>query len=439
VLFVRRISTSEGVLFEVETAGGKPPVRLYPPEGTRAYIGRAAYSADGKLVLVATDDGKEGFALLALDPKTRAEKARWAVDEPRGARLDGLAVSPRGDLLAVEVDAGDHSEIRILDAKKLAPLRKLGLPLGGAGVDAFTEDGRGVAYGLSVPDRPTDIYLADVTTGAPRPLRDDRRPGLDALPKIKVSIEKVKAHDGLVIPVNVYLPSTGSGQRLPVLVSFHGGPAASSAVGWDAFVRFFTALGYAYVNPNIRGSTGFGRAYERADNREKRGDAIQDMATVNAWAKAQPWADASRVIVMGGSYGGYLTLMGLTRQPSLWRAGVDLVGIADLKTFLRSTDQGIRAVLADEFGDLEKDAALLDAYSPLRDHDKITAPLFVYAGQNDPRVPRAESDQIVVALRRRGVPVEYMVAADEGHSLDRRENRIAFMTRVARFLDDHAK
>jgi len=176
-----------------------------------------------------------------------------------------------------------------------------------------------------------------------------------------------------------------------------------------------------------------------ADNREKRANVLKDMETINAWVKAQPWCDANRVIVFGGSYGGYVTLMALTRQPTLWRAGVDLFGVVNLKTFLRSTDQMIRTVFVDEFGDLEKDAALLDEFSPSRDFDKIVAPLFVYAGQNDPRVPRSESDQVVLALRQRNVPVEYMVAPNEGHSIDRRANKIELMTRVVRFLGDNVK
>ena len=141
----------------------------------------------------------------------------------------------------------------------------------------------------------------------------------------------------------------------------------------------------------------------------------------------------------GGSYGGYTVLMALTRQPKLWSAGVDQVGVANLFTFLQSTDQAIRAVFVQEFGDLEKDRDLLARFSPLRDVDGIVAPLFVYAGANDPRVPRTESDQIVSALRSRNVPVEYMVAENEGHSLDRREDRIEFYTRVARFLEENVK
>jgi dipeptidyl aminopeptidase/acylaminoacyl peptidase len=176
-----------------------------------------------------------------------------------------------------------------------------------------------------------------------------------------------------------------------------------------------------------------------ADNREKRADWLKDVETVNAWVREQPWADPSRVVAMGGSYGGYTVLMALTRQPTLWRAGVDYVGIANLHTFLRSTDQLIRAAWVDEFGDLDRDADLLERFSPLRDTSAVVAPLYVYAGQNDPRVPREESDQVVRALRTRGVPVEYQVAPDEGHSLDHRANRVEFLTRVARFLEDEVK
>ena len=205
---------------------------------------------------------------------------------------------------------------------------------------------------------------------------------------------------------------------------------------WSLYARFFLSLGYAVLEPNVRGSTGFGRAYEMADNREKRADWLKDLETVNAWTKAQPWCDPDRVVVWGQSYGGYTTLMALTRQPLLWRAGVDLYGVADLRQFLLTTTAAIRSAFVAEFGDVDKDAALLEEFSPMRDRDKIVAPLFVYAGQNDPRVPRSESDAIVRALRGRNVPVEYMVAANEGHTVDRRETKIELLTRTARFLED---
>jgi dipeptidyl aminopeptidase/acylaminoacyl peptidase len=140
------------------------------------------------------------------------------------------------------------------------------------------------------------------------------------------------------------------------------------------------------------------------------------------------------MVASGGSYGGYLVLITLSRTPGLWRAGIDEIGPSNLRTALATTNGSMRELFRTEFGDLDKDAAFLDSISPLRDADKITAPLFVYAGANDPRVPRAESDQIVHALRAHNVPVEYMVAANEGHSMDHRDNQLACYTRMARFL-----
>ncbi len=185
----------------------------------------------------------------------------------------------------------------------------------------------------------------------------------------------------------------------------------------------------------MRGSGGFGRAFEAADNGPKRLDAFRDVETTARWVAAQPWADPDRLVVYGGSYGGYTVLMALEKWPEIWRAGVDLVGVANMTTFLQSTSGIIREIFKVEFGDLEKDAAFLKTISPIEQIDKIVDPLFVYAGANDPRVPRTESDQVVRALRARGVPVEYMVAENEGHSLDRRENAIEFFSRVGVFLE----
>jgi dipeptidyl aminopeptidase/acylaminoacyl peptidase len=235
----------------------------------------------------------------------------------------------------------------------------------------------------------------------------------------------------------VYLPKTRAG-RLPVIVSYHGGPTANSKIGWFSYAAFFLSQGYAWVEPNVRGSSGFGRAFEAADDGPRRLEAFKDIETTGRWAASQPWADPERVIIFGGSYGGYTVLIGLTRMPELWRAGVDLFGVANMKSFMATTTGFIREIFRVEFGDPDKDAAFLDAISPINDVEKIVGPLFVYAGANDPFVPRGESDQIVRALRQRGIPVEYMVAENEGHSLERRENLIAFTARMARFLEAHA-
>lgn len=437
-LLLRFVSPTNQILFEVDLAGGKSK-RVYPPEGKSAAVHATDYSADGKRILFATDEGGEANVLVAVDGATYKQTARWVQDKPKTAKISELAVSPKGDQIAVAVDAGNKNDIRVLDAQTLKVTRELKLPLGATFLGDFAPDGRRFVLTQSLPDRPVDAYLANADTGALEPLRADERPGLADLPGLEVATGTIPAHDGMEIPVHWYLPKNRDpNKRLPVIAHFHGGPAASSRIGWNWMARSFTSQGFAFVEPNIRGSTGFGRAYEMADNREKRADAIKDVATVNQWLRAQPWADPERLVVFGGSYGGYIVLMGLTRQPTLWRAGVDFVGVANLFTFLKTTDQTIRSAFVEEFGDIDKDRQLLEEFSPMRDKDKIVAPLFVYQGQNDPRVPRGESDQVVASLRARKIPVEYMVAQDEGHSLDRKPNKVGFVTRVVRFLADHA-
>jgi dipeptidyl aminopeptidase/acylaminoacyl peptidase len=279
----------------------------------------------------------------------------------------------------------------------------------------------------------------EVATGKVSPLRKDSRPQLDGLAPIEASIVEVEAFDHLKLPVNVFLPAGAKGKKLPVIVSYHGGPANSSAIRWAPAVRFFLALGYAWIEPNVRGSSGFGRAYEEGDNGPRRLDAFKDIETTGRWAASQPWADKDRVVVFGGSYGGYTVLVALTRMPDIWRAGVNLFGVANLKTFMATTSGYIRELFLVEFGDPDKDAAFLDSISPALVADKIVDPLFVYAGANDPRVPRTESDLIVKAVRAHKVPVEYMVMDNEGHSLAHRESQIAFYSRAARFLETHLK
>ena len=437
-LIIRWDSPSNHVLLDVELAKGTAR-RVYPAEGASAGVFAAMYSADGARILVATDEGaKEGSALLALDARSFAVKRKYALTDPGTGTIQSIVVSPKGDRIVTAIDLGHHTELRILDGKTLAVQRKVEAKLATLTPGAFTPDGKRFTLVESAPEVPPDVFVVDAATGAVSPLRKDARPGITELPPLAVAIETTRAFDGLTIPINVYLPKDApSGKKLPVIANFHGGPSNSSFIAWNYRARFYTSLGYAWVEPNIRGSTGFGRAFEMADNKDKRADAMKDLETVNAWIKAQPWADPDRVVIFGGSYGGYLVLMALSRQPKLWSAGIDLCGIANLHTFMQSTDKGIRAILSPEFGDPFGEVALLDQFSPLAKVDAIERPLFVYQGQNDPRVRRSESDQIAASLRARGVPVEYMVAPNEGHSLERRDNRIEFLTRTVRFLGDH--
>ncbi|MFY9549623.1 MAG: prolyl oligopeptidase family serine peptidase [Thermoanaerobaculia bacterium] len=433
-LWIRFPSSSDNTLVLVDLAKGTGRV-IYPPEGApKSVVGNASFSHDGRRIFVATDAGGEQALLLALDAGGK-EVARYAETRFPGAEVDSLVVSKTTGRVALSLGAGNHTEIRILDAATLKPAAEVALPLGSGGAGFFSEDGKVLTASWSTPDSPGSIYAIDVQTGKASPLRKEPRPSLEGLPRVQASIVEVAAFDGLKLPTNVYLPEGGTGQKRPVLVVYHGGPAGSSQIRWSPTVRFFTSLGYAVVEPNVRGSGGFGRSFEMADNGPRRLDAFKDIETTARWAASQPWADKDHMVVYGGSYGGYTVLIALERWPDLWKAGVDLFGVANMTTFLQSTSGVIREIFKVEFGDLDKDGPFLKTISPIEEVDKIKAPLFVYAGANDPRVPRPESDQIVQALRTRKVPVEYMVAENEGHSLSRKENQITFYSRTARFLE----
>jgi dipeptidyl aminopeptidase/acylaminoacyl peptidase len=435
-LHLRYPSRSENyvVLLDLATGKARP---VYPKEG-KVTIYNAAFSADGRRALISTDGGGDQALVLSIDLASGKETARHVETKPATAEIGTFAVAKRGNMLAAVIDAGNHRELRLLDAATLKPKAAVTLPLGTGSIGGFSEDGKRLAVSWSTPNAPADIFSVDAATGKVSPLRKDARPQLDNLAPIEASIVEVEAFDHLKIPVNVYLPAGAKG-KLPVIVSYHGGPASSSAIRWAPAVRFFLGQGYAWVEPNVRGSGGFGRAFEAGDNGPRRLDAFKDIETTGRWAAAQPWADKDRVVVYGGSYGGYTVLVALTRMPDIWRAGVNLFGVANLKTFMATTSGFIREIFLLEFGDPDKDQAFLESISPVLAVDKIVDPLFVYAGANDPRVPRTESDLIVKAVRARNVPVEYMVADNEGHSLAHRENQIEFYARSARFLETHLK
>ncbi|HME91596.1 MAG TPA: CocE/NonD family hydrolase, partial [Myxococcaceae bacterium] len=289
-LFVRIPSRPENYLLLLDLASGTARA-LYPASG-KVTIFAAKFSPDGSTIYVATDGGGEQAWLLALDAQSGKEKARYVELHPAVATISSIAVTKSGGALALSIDAGNRAEIRLLEARTLKPRAKVSMPLGDGFVSDFSEDGKRLIAIWSTPRSPTDAWAVDAKTGKVTALRKEPRPSLKEVPAMETTTTAIKARDGLTLPINVYLPKNRAG-KLPVIVSYHGGPAGSSRIRWSALSAFFIEQGYAWVEPNVRGSGGFGRAFEEADNGPARLSAFQDIELTGRWAASQPWADPS--------------------------------------------------------------------------------------------------------------------------------------------------
>ena len=413
-------------------AKAQKPALLTPHEG-EARFEHAAFAKDGALFVV-SDLGREHMNVAVIDPKTT--KLAFVLDEPHDVDL----LAARAGVLAVAVNVDGWSEVRLYDAsdpRKPKKTADVALPRGVASDLALSEDGKWLVVAHSGATFPNEVFRVEVATGRAERLTESDHAGVAESALVEPTLERVRTDDGLEVPVLLYRPKDlAPGERAPAIVSVHGGPESQAQPMFNPVVQFLVGHGYVVAQPNVRGSTGWGKRYAHLDDKDKREDSIKDLAAVNRWLRARAEVDPDRIAVMGGSYGGYATLASITLYPELWAAACDIVGIANFRTFMEKTAPYRRALREAEYGSLAQDGALLDRVSPIHKVDRVRAPLFVIHGTNDPRVPVAEAEQIVHALEQRKVRVEYMKFDNEGHGLARRENRIAAYGALAKFFDD---
>jgi dipeptidyl aminopeptidase/acylaminoacyl peptidase len=346
----------------------------------------------------------------------------------------GASVDWTGRHLLVVANADGATTATLHDPHTLAVTAEVPLPGAGvAGGFRFSRDGRHLAYSYSSALVPGDGWLYDTDSGASTRLTVSPH-SLDETLLVAPELVRVQAHDSERIPLYVYRPRRAGAARSPVVVMIHGGPESQYRPSFSALTQYLVARGFAVVAPNVRGSSGYGKRYQALDDVEKRYDSIRDLASIHAWLASTDDLDPGRAALYGGSYGGYMVLAGLAFQPDLWAAGVDIVGMSSLVTFLENTASWRRAFREREYGSLEHHRDLLEELSPLNRLDAMRAPLFIVHGVNDPRVPVGEAEQIHAALRGRGVRSELAVYADEGHGLAKLKNRLDAYPRVADFL-----
>ncbi len=296
----------------------------------------------------------------------------------------------------------------------------------------LSANGSRIYYTLSTPRLAGDVWCFDAGAGITRRLTESPAPaGTSAL--VQAEVGEVASFDGERIPLFLFTPR-GRGEPLATVVKVHGGPESQAVLAYDPVIQGLVARGYAVVVPNVRGSTGYGKRYASLDDTRKRLDSVRDLAAVHGWLATAGLAP-ERAALWGGSYGGYMVLAGLAFQPDLWAAGVDVVGISNLVTFLENTSEYRRAHREREYGSLTADRDFLALASPMSRVDDIRAPLFVIHGRNDPRVPVTEAEQLAARLDSRGIPCELRIYEDEGHGLARLSNRLDAYPKAVDFLD----
>jgi dipeptidyl aminopeptidase/acylaminoacyl peptidase len=419
--------------------GARGGIRDLTGADEHAHHGDPQWRPDGGTLIVNSNRGREFVAVLQFDPSDGA----WTeVVADAEHDLHGY-LSPDGRTLLVAKNVDGGIRLSLHDAVSGERLRDVELPDDGwtalypLGAPVWSPDSSQVVLSFTSPLVPGDVLRLDVASGAVTTVASSTGP-LEGEALARPVSHLVPTPDGERIPCFVY---QGSGPQDPALVgsavlNIHGGPEGQACRVFNPVVQALVAAGHTVLVPNVRGSDGYGKRWVSLDDVRLRLDSVADLAALHAYLPTLG-LDQNRAALYGGSYGGYMVLAGVAFQPELWAAGVDIVGISSLVTFLENTSPYRRAVREREYGSLETDRDFLEQASPLSRIDDIRAPLFVIHGANDPRVPLSEAEQLAAAVTANGVECELLVYGDEGHGLARRANRLDAYPKAAAFLARH--
>jgi dipeptidyl aminopeptidase/acylaminoacyl peptidase len=396
---------------------------------------------DGSTLIVNTNRDREFIAVLQFDP-TSGQWSELVADPEHDLRG---TLSPDGRTLLVVANVDGAARLSLHDAMTGELLRGVEVPDGGwAGLFPMTPptwspDSSQVVLSYSSPTVPGDVLRVDVESGAVTTVASSTGP-LEGESLVEPASHLVPASDGEQIPCFVYQGAQAQDPQLvgSAVVFVHGGPEGQSVRSFSPLVQALAAAGHTVLVPNVRGSDGYGKRWVSLDDVRLRLDSVADLAALHAYLP-KLGVDQDRAALYGGSYGGYMVLAGVAFQPELWAAGVDIVGMSSLVTFLENTSPYRRAIREREYGSLERDREFLEKASPLGRIDDIRAPLFVIHGANDPRVPLSEAEQLVAALTANDVECELLVYRDEGHGLARRKNKLDAYPKAIDFLAKHLR
>ncbi len=438
VAFTRYLSAAESQVWLVDVASGARR-QLLPAAGEsiKATHFDAGISKDGRRLYVISDRAGEFRELMTLD---LAEGALTRISSHIPWDVTAAALSDDGRWIVAQANVDGRDELRVFDAATLKETAAPAVPPGGIGAMGFHRGLHRMAYAINSAKGPSELFALDPTSGRSQQWTRAQAPaGIDPSTFSDQTVVRWKSFDGLTISGIVTRPPARFAGKRPVIVSIHGGPEAQAQMGFQSRWNYFIQeLGITVIEPNVRGSAGYGKTFLTLDNGTKREDSVKDIGALLDWIAQQPDLDASRVMVTGGSYGGYMTLATAVRYSERIVGGVPIVGPSHFVTFLTNTESYRRDLRRVEYGD-ERDPATrawMEKTAPLNNADKIRKPLFVVQGKNDPRVPYTESEQIVAKVRANGLPVWYLRGENEGHGFARKENADFLFYAMVKFVEE---
>ena len=426
LIVARHRSNTDNDLYKLDLANASGGATLLTPHEGEARFRSPSVTPDGVHLYLATDRDGDFVRLARLDLDT----LELDYLTPDDHDVEEVELSRDGRLLAATRNVGGYSDLLLFNGRG-GRMPDPEVPRGIVGGLAVSPDGGRLAFTLVGPARNPDVWTMRLPDGEAKRLTRSSTAGIPPKSFKAPTIVRYPSFDGLEIPAVFYEPEVGNA---PVVINVHGGPESQSRPSFAPVTQYLLGRGHAVLLPNVRGSTGYGKRYTHLDDVRLRMDSVKDLAHAAYWLRER---GHEKVAVMGGSYGGFMVLAALTEYPELWSAGVDIVGIANLVTFLENTGSYRRALREPEYGSLENDGDFLRSISPIHKADRITAPLMVIHGKNDPRVPVGEAEQIVARVRENGGRVEYLLYEDEGHGLAKLKNRLDAYPKIAAFLDEH--
>ena len=394
----------------------------------------ARFAPDAKTIYLTTDLERDlvAFGRIRLDAAGKPSPIEVLL-ERADAELDVFALTRDGTTAALIWNVAGRSELALVDLASARVIDTPALPAEVIYDTSFSADGSKLAFTASGSASPRDVWIYDLTSKALSQISHSAHPGIDLSQLIQPELVRFQAHDSLELSGWLYRPHNFAAP-VPVVLSFHGGPEGQERPLFSSTYQALLTQGIAVLAPNVRGSGGFGKTFVNLDNGALRVNAVRDIKACVDYVVDQGIAATGHIGIMGGSYGGYMTMAGLAEYPDLFAAGVNLFGVVNFRTFFAQTEPWMAAISKIEYGDPETEGDMLDQLSPINKIDQVTAPTLVLHGANDTNVPVIEAEQVVEKLRQRNIPVDYVLFPDEGHGFQKEPNRITATVATVRWF-----